>query len=80
MTCCPFRSERCQQVGVFLAISVVFGINSIVLLAFLYAMNKRESAFMISLALTFFIWGGSSYALFPATNSGLFYTVYSARD
>ena len=59
MTCCPFRSERCQQVGVFLAISVVFGINSIVLLAFLYAMNKRETAFMISLALMFFTWGGS---------------------
>lgn len=79
MTCCPFRSERCQQVGVFLAISVVFGVNSIVLLAFLYAMNKRETAFMISLALTFFTWGGS-YALFPATSSGLFYTAYSARD
>ncbi|WP_269300512.1 hypothetical protein [Oxalobacter aliiformigenes] len=42
-------------------------------------MNKRETAFMISLALTFFTWGGS-YALFPATNSGLFYTAYSARD
>ena len=54
MTFCPFRSERCQQVGVFLAISVVFGINSIVLLAFLYAANKGEIAFMISLALTFF--------------------------
>ena len=77
--CRPFWGWVSDRIGRYKTMSVVFGINSIVLLAFTYVANKGEASFMISLALAFFTWGGS-YALFPATNSDLFGTAYSARN
>ena len=77
--CRPFWGWVSDRIGRYKTMSVVFGINSIVLLAFPYVANKGEASFMISLALAFFTWGGS-YALFPATNSDLFGTAYSARN
>ncbi len=77
--CRPFWGWVSDKIGRYKTMSVVFGINSIVLLAFPYVANKGEAAFMISLALALFTWGGS-YALFPATNSDLFGMAYSARN
>lgn len=77
--CRPFWGFVSDKIGRYKTMSVVFGINCLVLLAFPYVARMGETAFMIALALAFFTWGGS-YALFPATNSDLFGTAYSARN
>ena len=77
--CRPFWGWVSDMIGRYKTMSVVFGINCLVLLAFPYIAEIGEAAFIIALALAFFTWGGS-YALFPATNSDLFGTAYSARN
>ncbi len=77
--CRPFWGFVSDKIGRYKTMSVVFGINAVVLALFPTIAAFGEVAFICMLALAFFTWGGS-YALFPSTNSDIFGTAYSARN
>lgn len=77
--CRPFWGAVSDKIGRYKAMSITFGINSIILFAFPTVAAISIAAFMVMLALAFFTWGGS-YALFPPANSDVFGTAFSAEN
>jgi MFS transporter, OFA family, oxalate/formate antiporter len=77
--CRPFWGLVSDKIGRYKTMSIVFGINALVLYAFPTVAAMSTAAFIVMLALAFFTWGGS-YALFPSTNSDIFGTAYSAQN
>lgn len=78
--CCrPFWGAVSDKIGRYKTMSIVFGVNSIILFAFPTVAAISTPAFIAVLAVAFFTWGGC-YALFPPTNSDLFGTAYSAKN
>ena len=77
--CRPFWGAVSDKIGRYKTMSVVFGINTVVLFFFPILAKISVPFFIVMLALAFFTWGGS-YALFPSTNSDIFGTAYSAQN
>jgi len=77
--CRPFWGAVSDKIGRYKTMSIVFGVNSIILFAFPTVAAISTPAFICMLAVAFFTWGGS-YALFPSTNSDVFGTAYSAQN
>lgn len=77
--CRVFWGAVSDKIGRYKTMSIVFGINSVILFAFPTIAAISTAAFFVALALAFFTWGGS-YALFPPTNSDVFGTAYSAQN
>lgn len=77
--CRPFWGAVSDKIGRYKTMSIVFGINSVILFAFPTVAAMSTVLFIVMLALAFFTWGGS-YALFPPTNSDVFGTAYSAQN
>ena len=77
--CRPFWGAVSDRIGRYKTMSIVFGINSVILFAFPTVAAMSTVLFVVMLALAFFTWGGS-YALFPPTNSDVFGTAYSAQN
>lgn len=77
--CRPFWGAVSDKIGRYKTMSILFGINSIILFSFPTVAAVSTAAFIVALALAFFTWGGC-YALFPPTNSDVFGTAYSAEN
>jgi OFA family oxalate/formate antiporter-like MFS transporter len=77
--CRPFWGAVSDKIGRYKTMSIVFGLNSLILFSFPAVAAISTVAFIAVLALAFFTWGGS-YALFPPTNSDVFGTAYSAQN
>jgi MFS transporter, OFA family, oxalate/formate antiporter len=78
--CCrPVWGAISDKLGRYTTMSVMFGINTVVLFAFPRIAAISTPAFMIALTVAFFSWGGC-YALFPPANSDVFGTAYSAKN
>jgi OFA family oxalate/formate antiporter-like MFS transporter len=77
--CRPFWGAVSDKIGRYRTMSIVFGLNSVILFAFPSVASTSTAAFIGMLAVAFFTWGGS-YALFPPTNSEVFGTANSAQN
>ena len=77
--CRPFWGALSDKIGRYKAMSIMFGVNAVVMFAFSHVAALGVPFFIAILMVAFFTSGGS-YALFPPTNSDIFGTAYSAQN
>ena len=77
--CRPVWGAVSDKIGRYKTMSLIFGVNAVILYSFPTVAAISTPAFIVMLALAFFTWGGC-YALFPPTNSDIFGTAYSAKN